>query len=195
MHSTPEWRYMLSLQVSDHTGQEWLTAFQVPLRQYAITAVPSAAQHAEIMTLSPIVSTVRQHVVVRHDDCEYCVQAVASQGLRHRWLRQCARTCWSVVRSTMLKLCCTQAALYLQGATASFGWPYCKSIQSQRPEVWPHCKGTQSQRPVVWPCCKGTQSQRPVVWPHCKSAHSLRPVVLVDCRKLGKRSWACQHRS
>lgn len=25
---TPEWRYMLSLQVSDHTGQEWLTAFQ-----------------------------------------------------------------------------------------------------------------------------------------------------------------------
>ena len=27
--SPPEWRYMLSLQVSDHTGQEWLTAFQV----------------------------------------------------------------------------------------------------------------------------------------------------------------------
>ena len=81
MHSTPEWRYMLSLQVSDHTGQEWLTAFQVPLRQYAITAVPSAARHAEIMRLSPIALTARQHVVVRHDDCKDCVQAATSQGL------------------------------------------------------------------------------------------------------------------
>ncbi len=25
----PVWRYMLSLQVSDHTGSEWLTGFQV----------------------------------------------------------------------------------------------------------------------------------------------------------------------
>ena len=24
----PEWRYILSLQVDDHTGQTWLTAFQ-----------------------------------------------------------------------------------------------------------------------------------------------------------------------
>ena len=67
---------MLSLQVSDHTGQEWLTAFQVSLRQYAITAVPSAAQYAEIMRLSPIVSTAWQHAVVRRENCKDCVQAV-----------------------------------------------------------------------------------------------------------------------
>lgn len=31
-NSAVEWRYILSAQVSDHTGQQWITAFQVRCR-------------------------------------------------------------------------------------------------------------------------------------------------------------------
>ncbi len=44
--SAPEWRYMLSLQVSDHTGQEWLTAFQV-----MFSCVRSAHIHVDTYVL------------------------------------------------------------------------------------------------------------------------------------------------
>ena len=36
-NSSVEWRYILSAQVSYHTGQHWLTAFQVRLEDPALT--------------------------------------------------------------------------------------------------------------------------------------------------------------
>ena len=38
-NSTPEWRYILSCQIADHTGQAWLTAFQVLSR--VLKAMPA----------------------------------------------------------------------------------------------------------------------------------------------------------
>ena len=111
------------------------------------------AQHAaEVLFLCPVERRSQQHVIDRHDDCKYCIQAVSLSALSTEAICPEVLTCCQE-HDLQFLLHTRQPCIYI--STASFARRRCKEACSQRPVVWPNagsCKRACLQTPVSLPC-------------------------------------------